>query len=184
NASILPVLLAPNDPANQELIAVLRGDVDSATGSDSLWVGPNDRTFVSQGIQSVLELNEKTGPLQHSLQAGARLHYDSIERKHSEEEFSMSGGRLVPAGTGTLVNVANLEETYAVALHALDAISLGQLTLTPGARLELIRSSSKDRKAHSESDAFLAAVMPGVGAYYGITPDVGVLGGVYRGFSP
>jgi len=184
NASILPVLRSPNDPANQELIAVLRGDVDSATGADSLFIGPNDRTFVSQGIQSVLESSGKTGPLQHSIQAGARLHYDSIERRHSEDEFLMSGGKLVPAGTGTLVNVANLEETYALALHALDAVTISRLTLTPGARLELIRSASKDRKARTESDASVVAVMPGIGAYYAVTAEIGVLGGAYRGFSP
>jgi Fe(3+) dicitrate transport protein len=184
NASILPVLRSPNDPANQELIAVLRGDVDSATGADSLFIGPNDRTFVSQGIQSVLESNEKTGPLHHSIQAGARLHYDSIERRHSEDELLMSGGKLVPAGTGTLVNVANLEETYALALHALDAVTIRRFTLTPGARVELIRSASKDRKARTESDASVVAVMPGIGGYYAITPEIGVLGGAYRGFSP
>lgn len=183
-AQLFSVLTAPDDASNAELIGVLRGEVDSATGTDSLFIGPNDRTFVSQGVQSTLDLKTQTGPLTHSIQAGLRLHYDSIERRHSEDEFLMTDGKLVPANTGTLVNTANFQQTYALALHAVDAITWGDLTLSPGARLELIRSESEDRKTGSESDAFTVAVMPGIGAYYGITDSLGVLAGVYRGFSP
>jgi Fe(3+) dicitrate transport protein len=183
-SAILPVLSQPNDPANAELLRVLRGEEDSATGGDSLFIGPNDRTFLSQGVQSRLTLATRTGPLGHSLEAGVRFHYDSIERRHSEDEFLMSDGQLVPAGSGTIVTVANFEQTYAVALHALDALTLGALTLTPGARVELIRSSSEDRKLDQTTNAFTVAFMPGVGAYYGITEHLGALAGVYRGFSP
>lgn len=183
-AGILNVLRDPRAPANAELLAVLKGEQDSATGSDSLWIGPNDRTFVSQGVQSQLELSTKTGPLGHSLQAGARVHYDSIERRHSEDEFLMVGGRLVPAGSATLVTTASFEQTYALALHALDAVTWRALTLTPGARIELIRSDSKDRKTGERTDANTIAVMPGVGTYYAFTETLGILAGVYRGFSP
>jgi Fe(3+) dicitrate transport protein len=183
-AGILNVLRDPNAPANAGLLGVLKGEQDSATGSDSLWIGPNDRAFVSQGVQSQLELSKKTGPLAHSLQAGARLHYDSIERRHSEDEFLMVDGRLVPAGSATLVTTANFEQTYALALHALDAVTWRALTLTPGARIELIRSDSKDRKTGEKTDANTVAVMPGVGAYYAFTESLGILAGVYRGFSP
>jgi Fe(3+) dicitrate transport protein len=135
-------------------------------------------------VQSQLELSTKTGPLSHSMQVGARLHYDSIERRHSEDEFSMVDGRLVPAGTATLVTTANFEETYALALHALDAMTFHGLTLTPGARVELIRSTSKDRKSGEKTRAGTVAIMPGVGAYYAFTDYWGLLAGVYRGFSP
>jgi len=183
-AGVLSVLREPGAPANAELLAVLKGQQDSATGSDSLWIGPNDRTFVSQGVQSQLDRNGKTGPLSHAMQAGVRFHYDSIERRHSEDEFLMEGGRLVPAGSATLVTTANFEQTYALALHALDAVTWRALTLTPGARVELIRSASKDRKTGERTDASTAAVMPGLGAYYAFTDQVGALFGVYRGFSP
>ena len=183
-AGILNVLRDPNAPVNAELLGVLKGEQDSATGSDSVWIGPNDRTFVSQGVHSQLELSGKTGPLTHSLQAGARLHYDSIERRHSEDQFLMVDGRLVPAGTATLVTTANFEQTYALALHALDAVTWRQLTLTPGARIELIRGESKDRKTGDKTGASTVAVMPGMGAYYAFTDYVGILAGVYRGFSP
>lgn len=183
-ASLFSVLTSPDDPNNAELVRVLRGAEDSLTGSDSLFIGPNDRTFVSQGIQSVLDLHAQSGPVAHALQTGVRLHYDSIERRHSEDEFLMTDGRLVPAGAPTLVTTANYEQSYALALHALDAITLGSLTLTPGARLELIRSHSEDRKTDAKKSAFVAAFMPGIGAYYGITEALGVLAGAYRGFSP
>ena len=183
-AGVLNVLRDPTAPANAELLGVLRGEQDSATGSDSLWIGPNNREFVSQGVQSQLELSAKTAALTHSVQAGVRFHYDSIERRHSEDEFRMEGGRLVPAGSATLVTTANFQQTHALAVHALDAVTWRALTLTPGARVELIRSDSKDRKAGKKTDAKTVAVMPGVGAYYAFTDHLGALAGVYRGFSP
>lgn len=183
-ANVLGVLRDPTLPQNAELLAVLRGEQDSATGSDSLWIGPNNRTFVSQGIQTQVELSARTGALTHSVQAGARLHYDSIERRHSEDQFLMEGGTLVPAGSPTLVTVANFEKTTAVALHALDAITWRRLTLTPGVRVELISSSSEDRKLRDRTTAFKPAVLPGMGAYYALTERFGVLAGAYRGFSP
>jgi Fe(3+) dicitrate transport protein len=184
-AGILNVLRDPTAPAHVGLLGVLKGEQDSVGGSDSLWIGPNDRAFVSQGVQSQLELSSKTGPLAHSLQAGARVHYDSIERRHSENEFRMVDGRLEPVASPTLVTTANFQQTYALALHALDAITWRDLTLTPGARVELIRSDSKDRKARKKKTvADTIAVMPGVGAYYAFTDHLGILAGVYRGFSP
>jgi Fe(3+) dicitrate transport protein len=184
-AGILNVLRDPSAPANAGLLGVLKGEQDSATGSDSLWVGPNDRTFVSQGVQTQLELSRKTGPLTHSLQAGLRVHYDSIERRHSEDQFLMIDGRLVPAPeSSTLVTTANFQQTHALALHVLDAITWRDLTLTPGARVELIRSDSQNRMTGKKTDANTVAVMPGVGAYYAFTDYLGILAGVYRGFSP
>jgi Fe(3+) dicitrate transport protein len=77
-----------------------------------------------------------------------------------------------------------LEQSRALALHALYALSVVDLTVTPGARVELIQSDSEDRMGGGTSHAFVAAFMPGVGAYYALTEALGVLAGVYRGFSP
>jgi Fe(3+) dicitrate transport protein len=60
----------------------------------------------------------------------------------------------------------------------------GGLTLTPGARVELISSRDENYLGRSTTDGFVGAIMPGVGGYYELAPSFGVLGGVYRGFSP
>jgi Fe(3+) dicitrate transport protein len=183
-ASIAGVLAEPDDPINQDFRRVLTGEADSATGSDTLLIGPNAREFVSQGLQSKLEYRAVTGPLAHALEAGLRLHQDQIERRHSETGYLMIDGQLVPEGSAELVTEANFERTHALAVHVADAVTWKRTTVTPGIRVELIESSSNDHLLGSAADAFVVAVMPGVGVYQAVSDEFGVLGGVYRGFSP
>jgi Fe(3+) dicitrate transport protein len=181
---IFDVLQNPGDPTNQGYLAVLRGEQDSATPAESIWIGPNDREFVSEGIQMVLEHERTTGPLAHRLELGTRFHHDEIERSHSQTSFSMLEGQLVPDGLPEQVTAANTDSTHALALHALDAISWRSLTLTPGVRVELIRSQHEDHRAGETTSRALIAVMPGAGLFASLTRDFGLLAGVYRGFSP
>jgi Fe(3+) dicitrate transport protein len=181
---IFDVLVNPADPRNASYLALLRGETDSSTPGESIMVGPNDRTFVSQGVQTVLEHQRATGPLTHRLEIGTRLHYDEIKRRHSQTGFRMIDGALEPDGSPEQVTTANTESTYALALHAIDAMSWRGLTFTPGLRVELIRSQSTDRLSLEETERALVAVMPGAGLFYALTPTLGLLAGVYRGFSP
>jgi Fe(3+) dicitrate transport protein len=114
-----------------------------------------------------------------------RLHHDRIERRHSEDAFDMVEGQLVPIATeATSVTTSNVANTVALAAHVIDAMSWGPLTLTPGMRVEAIGSAIDDRQENQKTDAVVAALMPGVGAFYSILPELGLLAGVYRGFSP
>ncbi|HEY6727863.1 MAG TPA: TonB-dependent receptor [Polyangiaceae bacterium] len=184
DASIAEVLAAPESPANAEYYAVLTGEADSVTAGQTLLIGPNDRRFVSEGVASKLEFQASTGPLEHRVEAGARLHYDSIARRHSESGYLMQDGTLVPEDSATSVTTANEASTLALAVHGMDAVSWQALTVTPGLRVEIIGSELADHIADEESTHSLVALMPGVGAYYAIVDDFGLLGGVYRGFSP
>lgn len=183
-AALFGVLRHPDLSQHQELYGVLTGESDAIGGGDVLLVGPNHRTYVSQGIQSVLNVAARTGPVSHRIEGGLRLHNDEIIRRHSEDGFRMTGGRLVPEGAPTLVTEANIGKSYAAAFHALDAITFGRLTLTPGVRVELIDSELVSDLGRSSSERFVAAVLPGVGLYSGLTEDFGLLLGVYRGFTP
>lgn len=184
--NIASLLRTPDDPQSAEYLAVLRGEADSVTPMTALLIGPNQRWFVSQGAQSVFELaDQETGPIRHHLEVGVRLHHDRIERRHSEDAFNMVEGHLVPIATeATSVTTANVANTLALAAHVIDAMTWGSLTLTPGMRVEVIGSEVEDRQDDSQSDAVVAALMPGVGAFYSLLPQLGVLAGVYRGFSP
>ncbi len=183
-ASVAAVLAAPEEPANAELYAVLTGEADSVSASHTLLVGPNARTFVSQGAQTLLEWRGTTGPVQHRLEVGTRLHRDSIERNHTEDAFLMIDGDLVPAGEPTLVTTANRDASSALALHVLDVASWQHLSVTLGVRAEAVYSTSRDDLAGSKEGHLVHALMPGAGLYYGLTDALGVLAGVYRGFSP
>jgi Fe(3+) dicitrate transport protein len=181
-AGIAGVLRDPE--ANVTDVGILQGRLDSTNAGERLWIGPNDRAFVSQGVQQVLSFEKLVGPVSHRIELGFRIHHDRIERRHSESAFLMLGGELVPEYVPEELVAANDEESHALALHLVDTVSVGRLTLTPGVRVELIRSTSDDYRAGTHESALVRALMPGAGAHYGVTEEIGVLAGVYRGFSP
>jgi Fe(3+) dicitrate transport protein len=183
-ASLADVLSDPETPANQEHYAVLSGRADTVAAGQTLLIGPNDRRFVSQGVATEFERDASTGPLTHHLEVGLRVHNDSITRRHSEKGYLLVDGELSPDAGPTVVTTANRASTLAVSVHALDAVSWRALTLTPGVRVETIASVLDDQLAGSSNARTVVAVMPGAGAYYSIVDQLGVLGGVYRGFSP
>ena len=183
-AGVSEVLANPDAPENQGFYGVLTGEVDSGSPAEFLWIGPNNRSFVSQGVQSLLSTAAKTGPFAHKVEAGLRLHNDAIYRRHTEDAYLMAGGELIYAQQATITTAYNKAETYAIAGHVTDAVSVGSLTVTPGIRTELIWSDTEDYMGGDPSSGFVAAVMPGAGAFYEFVPGLGALAGVYRGFSP
>ena len=183
-ADLFAVLSDPETPRNMLFHALLTGEADSAGAQDTLFIGPNEREFVSQGVQSRLDWELETAPLAQRIELGARLHYDKIVRHHSEEGFRLASGELTPDGEAAVDTALNEAFTYALALHAIDAVTWGPLTVTPGVRLELLRSRLDDVLAGTRATRDAYALVPGIGAYYAITKQLGVLAGVYRGFSP
>ncbi len=183
-AEITEVLADPRGARNAVFFGGLTGATDTSTSAESLLVGPNQRTFVSQGVQTVLNLRGRTGAVLHQAQYGFRLHYDEIVRKHTEDGYAVRGGALVSDGTPTQTTTDNRAYTDAIAFHATDAISYGDLTVSPGARVELIHSVLQDAKTGARGSSSYGVVVPGLGAHYAMTPELGVLGGVSRGFSP
>ena len=136
-------------------------------------------------IAAVLsEYAANTGPLSHRIEYGMRIHYDRVQRLHTRDAFQIIAGEPIPEGSPTLTTAFNEAATTAIAVHAVDAIGVGNLTLTPGLRFETLTSRFTDLAAEQETRAAAQAVLPGVGAYYGLTPALGVLAGAYRGFSP
>ena len=184
SASLSDVLRDPGSPANAEYYAVLTGEADSVTAGQTLLVGPNDRRFVSQGVSSKLDFEAVTGSLTHRVEAGVRLHNDSIARRHSESGYLVVAGELVPDGQAVQVTTANEASTWALALHGIDAVTWQSLTLTPGVRLEAIDAELDDRLTEDRATNRFVAVMPGAGVYWAVLQQLGLLGGVYRGFSP
>ncbi|WP_437709062.1 TonB-dependent receptor [Sorangium sp. So ce448] len=183
-ANLFDVLAAPETPQNAVYYAVLTGQLDSSTPGEALLIGPNERDFVSQGVETRVRWNVTTGPVSHRVEYGLRLHHDRVERRHSENGFLVLGGALVPDGGPTVVTQFNEAWTEAVALHASDAITWRALTVTPGVRVELMRSALVDRAAGREQTRLAQALLPGAGAYLAITDALGLLTGAYRGFSP
>jgi Fe(3+) dicitrate transport protein len=183
-ADLFSVLRNPEDARNAVFAAVISGRADSSSPAETLVIGPNQRDFVSQGIQTRVRWDVATGPVTHRLEYGLRLHHDRVERRHSEDPFRLLGGELVPEGGPTVVTAFNEAWTDALALHVADAIGWQRFTFTPGLRVEAMRSAFVDRTASTEARALSNVFLPGLGIFYSFTDALGAFAGVYRGFSP
>jgi Fe(3+) dicitrate transport protein len=183
-ASINAVLRDPDDPANQAFLRVLRGDTRRTTDEQTMNVGPNDRDFTSGGLQTVVRWRPKTGPFEHRIEAGTRAHYDSISRVHTQRGYEIDGGELAPIDDLVETTTRNAASSFALAMHAMDAITWKFLTLTGGARLESIRSENDDALTNESVRISQQILLPGGGVFVALPHDFGLLFGVYEGFSP
>jgi len=185
-ANLFDVLSDAESSQNAVYRAILAGEADTSNPNEVLMIGPNQREFVSQGIDSRATLAGNTGPLAHRVEYGMRFHNDSIERRHSEDGFIVTSGNLLPEGTPTTVTAFNEATTNAFSMHAIDAVTWRKLTVTPGLRFELMRSKFLEKLGDTPTTTYgtAHALLPGLGVYQELFPSFGVLGGVYRGFSP
>jgi Fe(3+) dicitrate transport protein len=175
------------DPTGRRAIFydVLRGEADSASPEETLRIGTNGRRFVSQGVQSTVDWRVKGDGWANALEAGARLHYDAIERFHTERGFLMRSGELVADGAPRDTTTENTGATTALALHVLDQFDVGDFSLSPGLRFEHILTDFTNELAGDETvEATQSVVIPGLGLYWEFVDTVGLLAGVNRGFSP
>jgi Fe(3+) dicitrate transport protein len=170
---------------------VLTGQSNTTTGMpateerETIYIGPNRREFVSQGVQVVGRWQGRSGVVEHRAEAGVRYHHDRIDFRHTEDGFLMQNGNLVPNGKPTIVTADARNWANALALHLSDAASWGPLTVTPGVRVELINTWARDRDNGLEGKGpSQRIVIPGIGVYGALTPSLGLLAGVHRGFSP
>lgn len=188
-AALFGVLSEPDSPRNELFYELLNGDSSGNAEQEALLIGPNDRDYVSRGVQARLQYEVLTGAVHHTIEWGVRLHNDGIERNHTEDLFVLTDGQpaAVPDAE-TLLTTFNEANSTALSLHAVDELFWSDLTLTPGVRLEWLQSTAENFLAVEDAagriDQSLAVWLFGVGAHYNLGHGVGVLVGVHRGMSP
>jgi Fe(3+) dicitrate transport protein len=182
--SIQDILKNPASGNNPDFYKVLTGEASSSTAAERIRIGNNGREYISQGIQTRANLNFVTGSLDHELELGLRLHQDQIERDHTEQNYAMQiGGVLIAEGVVENTKL-NKGEAQALAIYAKDEISFGDNTLTLGLRSEQITTQLTDYKdADKNSKSNESVLLPGVGIYSQLMPEIGVLAGVHQGYS-
>jgi Fe(3+) dicitrate transport protein len=184
--SLYDPLVYPTDPRYIDYVNILRGTLVS-NEQQRLYIGPNERDFYSTGIETRLRAEFASGPLAHQFAAGVRLHHDSVDRRHSEDAYDVVGGKPIPAGLPTRTTTFEQVGALALSLFASDAVKWGPLTLTPGARVELIQFKIDNHLVPPEegqATKSIGEVMPGIGAYLSLFDGFGVLAGISRGFTP
>ena len=180
-------------------LAVLRG-----RGEGNLVVRNNAREYESYGVQFSGSYEFETGPAEHTLSFGARLHKDYVERDQFDEIYNQDTTGAIVGRQFELNNVRR-QETQALALWLKDEVDFGRLTITPGVRYEYIDveaddfRESGDRVGSREELAVLRSqitrneggsgadsyseFIPGISANLELTDELSTFAGVYKGIS-
>lgn len=160
-------------------------DLITGRGAGSWRVRDNNRVYNAFGLQTRMDWDFATGPLQHSLTLGARLHYDEEDRFQRDDRYEVNAlGQVVNKRRGIPGAQANrVDSTTALALFLEDEIEIGNLTLKPGIRYEHLWQETRNFNAGTFADGSLSVVAPGIGAVYQFTDTLSAFGSYYRGIS-
>lgn len=190
NSSSISILDAINDPStNSSYYNVLTGAAASSSAQEQLRIGNNGREYVSQGIQTRFNQSFFTSGAVHSVEVGIRLHQDTVDSFHTEQNYVMAVGGSLTAVAGTFKTTVDSEiQANALALYIQDEIELGDSTITVGVRnenIETTKSSFGTLTGTLESEEVLtqSVILPGVGVFRKMNQDLGVLAGIYKGFT-
>lgn len=180
-----------NPSLNAEALAILRG-ADSE--ENALRVRANDRTYYTQGIESILGVNFLTGNLANQVELGIRLHQDQEDRFQFEDGYRMQNGNMILTNPGTPGTQANrIGEATALSVYLQNKIRSENWTFTPGIRFENIWFTDRNFGSQDlartginqvSNEYTITEFMPGFGLTYQLTDSFTLISGIHRGFSP
>lgn len=186
--SMQTILSSPNTGVNKLFMQVLSGERDSLTEEEALVFTLNDRRYYSQGIESKLTWDTAYQAANIVVDTGVRLHRDNVQRNHRANFYDMQSGVMQLNGTPNEVITHNDDTAIALAAFANINAVIDDLHLTLGMRVEHIEGesinlllSSDEGNKQTNSDT---VVLPGVGAFYQLTPNQGILFGINKGYVP
>jgi Fe(3+) dicitrate transport protein len=182
NGPALDEVLRNPSGRNQLFASLLNGTENSTNADEQLILARNQRTFVSQGIQSIAHTKWNMWKTVHELELGFRFHHDDIERHHTGQAYAINNGQLVN-GSNQFDLVINNAFTRSIAMHVTDSISLGNLLIVPGVRMESYESSFVDRLNPSSTKQNTVTPLFGLGALYSFDFGATAFGGIHQGMS-
>lgn len=184
NRSMQTILSSPDTGLNALFVEVLKGERDSLSAQESLLFTSNDRKYYSQGIESKLFWDTEWAGADLALDVGLRLHQDQVERHHRQDTYFMRSQSLVFAGEQQLLTTHNKDIATAIASFVNANLDFGDFNITAGVRLEHIEGESNDHLTQTKTTNSDTVVMPGLGVFYKVTAELGLLLGVNKGYVP
>jgi Fe(3+) dicitrate transport protein len=182
--SLAQILASPDTGNNAVRYAVLTGAEDTLSSAETLILGTNARSFVSQGAQLVARTDQAWLGALHSIELGTRLHRDEVVRYHYEDGYDMRAGQLVPAAMERAITLDSTGSTIAWASHYQHKLTLGDWQATAGLRAELMATEYDDHMSDNVSRDDFFVLLPGAGVVWQALPALAALAGVHRGFVP
>ena len=164
--------------------AILHGDADVA----GLYYKHNNREYLAEGVRFAISWLTD----QHTIELSSRWHDDRVDRWQPSDIYDQVNGELIfqetvsPSGSNN-----RLEGATAQALALTDAWQVNdRLRLDLALRRETVKSFSnrfsdmaRDQLSDSRRNR-TQVTLPGVGAFYELTPSIALLAGIHKGFSP
>ncbi len=148
------------------------------------------RRFHYYGIESRLDAGHSLFGLENQLVAGARWHQERIQR----DQYRSSDPAIRDLDFArTLTGAAHREDASidvrAFSGYIQNSTTLGTVTITGGARIERIETTTLVRRASSTAvditvDQTDTVLLPGLGAVWQVAPGTEIFGGVHAGFAP
>lgn len=166
---------------------VLQGLQDSEVGDYSdltIDVTDNDREYTSQGIQFDLNQSLDLLGVEHKIKIGLRYHEDDVRRRHQTRSYLMTSGTMISDDIARPFKTNNYAQTEAVAVSISDDIAWSGWIFNVGVRHEDIKGSVDDKLLGTLAENSQSITAPGFGVYRQVTDNIGVLAGIYVGFSP
>jgi Fe(3+) dicitrate transport protein len=189
NFTLANILAEPSSASNQQFYKVLTGESASSSISQQLRIGNNGRKFYSQGMQTRINNKVELFDLENDLEIGIRLHQDQVKRHHTEQNYHMlQGGELQAVDDSFKTTTRNTNDALALALYIQDEIRFNKTVLSLGLRYETIEASKTiygELTGIKESKNTLrqSVLLPGIGLYSQLNPELGILAGIYKGFT-
>lgn len=140
----------------------------------------NNRKYESKGIQTRVEHSLATSSIEHTFKFGLRYHEDSEDRSQPTETWKQLASGAFNFDS---ISAPATRYTSAKAWSAFikDDMSIGDLTLSPGVRLEdykIEREGSSDKVADEQITLF------GLGSTYRVSDAAVAFLGIHEGHSP
>jgi len=166
---------------NGEGLDCLKGDL-----ACTLRVRANNRSYKSNGIESVGYFRFGSDDVKHEVTAGLRLNNDQIRRFQWDDDYTQAtNGTISDMTAGTPGGAGDrLQTTKALALFVQDTIETGAWTITPGIRYETLDQAYESPLGTSKGTNKMDMTGGGVGVSYKIDESLTAFGGLHRGFSP
>ena len=161
-----------------------------ATGSIDVDVKANNRDYLSQGIQTVLDADFDN----HQVKFGVRYHQDEMDRYQWVDKYELdSAYNMMLTSEGQPGTDSNrIDSASALALFVHDEWTIGKFVVNAGLRYEDMVIERQDwgkqdpnrLAAPKTKKNELDVILPSLALTYHLTDDLVLIGGVQKGFAP
>ncbi len=170
--------------------AVMKGNY---TNEHDIYLRNNNRSYLSQGVQSRINYLWNRPHTKHTFNAGIRWHYDDMDRFQWEDSYRLIGNTIGLQRQGTPGSQSNfIDEAHAFSSFLQYQLQYEKLTLTSGLRyenIEFLRTDygsdlSREGNDFEQRKNQNKVLIPGISLEYQWHTHGRIFVGAHKGFSP